>query len=161
MTYNQYVICRFMVDLTELLATSAASAFVTMCLMYCFYRLWILPYLTDISFSIPSSVKELVFPYVDDMKNSMIADIETRVGDLTKTVKSTSARFQRTVNQAAAALDLDDIDIMTEEGQQEAKEKLTRSYGADVAVQAITQLIQTINQGRKKPEEKKEGAIKW
>ena len=137
-----------MVVLTDLIATATTSAAVTMVLMFTFYRFWILPYLTEISFSIPSSVKELVFPYVDELKKSLIEEVNSNVEEVTKAVKTTSARFQRTVNQAAAALDLDDIDILSEEGQQAAKEKLTKSYGADVAIQAISQLIQSI-QARK------------
>lgn len=149
-----------MVVLTDIIATAAVSAVVTMVLMFTFYRFWILPYLTEISLSIPSSVKELVFPYVDQMKDSLIGEVKQNVDEVTKAVKTTSARFQRTVNQAAAALDLDDIDILSEEGQQAAKEKLTRSYGADVAIQAISQLIQTI-QARKTAEEESKGGSTW
>lgn len=149
-----------MVVLTDIMATAATSATVTMVLMFVFYRFWILPYLTEISLSIPSSVKELVFPYVDDMKNSMIAEIKTNVEEVSKAVKTTSARFQRTVNQAAAALDLDDYDLTTEDGQQAAKEKLTKSYGADIAVQAISQLIQSLT-AKKAAQETKEGVSIW
>ena len=149
-----------MVVLTDLIATATISAAVTMVLMFTFYRFWILPYLTEISLSIPSSVKELVFPYVDELKQSLIEEVKGNVEEVTKAVKTTSARFQRTVNQAAAALDLDDIDILSEEGQQAAKEKLTKSYGADVAIQAISQLIQTI-QARKKAEEQSKGGSIW
>ena len=149
-----------MVVLTDIIATAAISAAVTMVLMFTFYRFWILPYLTEISLSIPSSVKELVFPYVDQMKDALIGEVKQNVDEVTKAVKTTSARFQRTVNQAAAALDLDDIDIMSEEGQQVAKEKLTKSYGADVAIQAISQLIQTI-QARKTAEENNKGGSAW
>ena len=150
-----------MVVLTDIMATAATSAVVTMLLMFVFYRFWILPYLTEISLSIPSSVKELVFPYVDDMKNSMMAEVRANVEEVSKSVKATSARFQRTVNQAAAALDLDEFDLDSEEGQQAAKAKLTKSYGADVAVQAITQLIQSIQEGRNKPSENAKGVTTW
>lgn len=149
-----------MVVLADLFATAAISAAVTVCLMFVFYRFWILPYLTEISLNIPSSVKELVFPYVDDLKGTILTEIETKIEEVSKSVKATSARFQRTVNQAAAALDLDDVDLETEEGQQAAKERLTKSYGVDVAVQAVSQLIQSI-QANKKAEENKDGAIKW
>lgn len=149
-----------MVVLTDLIATATTSAVVTMVLMFIFYRFWILPYLTEISLSIPSSVKELVFPYVDELKKSLIEEVKGNVEEVTKAVKTTSARFQRTVNQAAAALDLDDLDILSEEGQQAAKEKLTKSYGADVAIQAISQLIQTI-QDRKTAEKNNKGGSTW
>lgn len=149
-----------MVVLADIFATAAVSAAVTVVLMFTFYRFWILPYLTEISLSIPSSVKELVFPYVDELKASLIEEVKQNVEEVTRAVKTTSARFQRTVNQAAAALDLDDIDILSEEGQEAAKEKLTKSYGADVAIQAISQLIQTI-QARKKAEDKQGGTTQW
>lgn len=149
-----------MVVLTDLIATAATSAAVTMVLMFVFYRFWILPYLTEISLSIPSSVKELVFPYVDQMKDAMIGEIKTNVEEVSKAVKTTSARFQRTVNQAAAALDLDDYDLTSEDGQQAAKEKLTKSYGADIAVQAVSQLIQSLT-SKKKDEPPTGGKVSW
>lgn len=140
-----------MVVLTDIIATAATSAAVTMVLMFVFYRFWILPYLTEISLSIPSSVKELVFPYVDEMKTAMIDEIKTNVEEVSKAVKTTSARFQRTVNQAAAALDLDEYDLTSEDGQQAAKEKLTKSYGADIAIQAVSQLIQSLTAKKAEP----------
>ena len=149
-----------MVVLTDIIATAATSAVVTVVLMFLFYRFWILPYLTEISLSIPSSVKELVFPYVDDLKNTLIEEVKSNVEEVSKSVKATSARFQRTVNQAAAALDLDEVDLTTEEGQQAAKEKLTKSYGADIAIQAVSQLLQTIA-ARKKAEPPKGGNVTW
>ena len=149
-----------MVVLTDIIATAATSAAVTMVLMFVFYRFWILPYLTEISLSIPSSVKELVFPYVDELKKSLIDEVKNNVEEVSRAVKTTSARFQRTVNQAAAALDLDEVDLTTEEGQQAAKEKLTKSYGADIAIQAISQLIQTI-QDRKTAEKNNQGGSTW
>ena len=149
-----------MVVLVDLFATAAVSAVVTIGLMFVFYRFWILPYLTEISLSIPASVKELVFPYVDDLKGSILSEIEAKIEEVSKSVKTTSARFQRTVNQAAQALDLEGIDLETEEGQQTAKEKLTKSYGVDVAIQAVSQLIQTM-QASKKAENKQGGIITW
>lgn len=149
-----------MVVLTDIIATAATSAVVTVVLMFLFYRFWILPYLTEVSLSIPSSVKELVFPYVDELKKSLIDEVKNNVEEVSKSVKATSARFQRTVNQAAAALDLDEVDLTTEEGQEAAKEKLTKSYGADIAIQAVSQLIQTIA-ARKKAEPPTGGNITW
>lgn len=149
-----------MVVLADLFATATISAAVTICLMFVFYRFWILPYLTEISLSIPASVKELVFPYVDELKATILSEIETKIEEVSKSVKTTSARFQRTVNQAAAALDLDGIDLETEDGQQAAKEKLSKSYGMDIAVQAVSQLIQTM-QARKKAEDKQGGTVTW
>lgn len=150
-----------MVVLTDIIATAATSAAVTIVLMFLFYRFWILPYLTEISLSIPSSVKELVFPYVDELKTSLIDEVKHNVEEVSRAVKTTSARFQRTVNQAAAALDLDEVDLTTEEGQQAAKEKLTKSYGADIAIQAVTQLIQSLAAKKTAAEIPKEGKTLW
>ena len=149
-----------MVVLVDLFATAAVSAVVTIGLMFVFYRFWILPYLTEISLSIPASVKELVFPYVDELKGSILSEIETKIEEVSKSVKTTSARFQRTVNQAAAALDLEGLDLETEEGQQAAKDKLTKSYGVDVAIQAVSQLIQTM-QARKTAEDATRSVSVW
>ena len=149
-----------MVVLTDIIATAATSAAVTVVLMFLFYRFWILPYLTEISLSIPSSVKELVFPYVDELKTSLIDEVKHNVEEVSRAVKTTSARFQRTVNQAAAALDLDEVDLSTEEGQQAAKEKLTKSYGADIAIQAVTQLIQSLA-AKKAAEPTNKGGSVW
>ena len=149
-----------MVVLADLFATGAVSAAVTIGLMFVFYRFWILPYLTEISLSIPASVKELVFPYVDELKGSILSEIETKIEEVSKSVKTTSARFQRTVNQAAAALDLEGLDLETEEGQQAAKDKLTKSYGVDVAIQAVSQLIQTM-QARKTAEDATRSVSVW
>lgn len=149
-----------MVVLTDIIATAATSAVVTIVLMFLFYRFWILPYLTEISLSIPSSVKELVFPYVDELKTSLIDEVKHNVEEVSRAVKTTSARFQRTVNQAAAALDLDEVDLSTEEGQQAAKEKLTKSYGADIAIQAVSQIIQSLA-AKKAAEPTNKGGSIW
>ena len=149
-----------MVVLTDIIATAATSAAVTIVLMFIFYRFWILPYLTEISLSIPSSVKELVFPYVDELKMSLIDEVKRNVEEVSRAVKTTSARFQRTVNQAAAALDLDEVDLTTEEGQQAAKEKLTKSYGADIAIQAVSQIIQSLA-AKKAAEPTNKGGSIW
>ena len=149
-----------MVVLTDIIATAATSAVVTIVLMFLFYRFWILPYLTEISLSIPSSVKELVFPSVDELKTSLIDEVKHNVEEVSRAVKTTSARFQRTVNQAAAALDLDEVDLSTEEGQQAAKEKLTKSYGADIAIQAVSQIIQSLA-AKKAAEPTNKGGSIW
>lgn len=97
---------------------------------------------------------------MDELKTSLIDEVKSNVEEVSKSVKATSARFQRTVNQAAAALDLDEVDLTTEEGQQAAKEKLTKSYGADIAIQAVSQLLQTIA-ARKTAEPPKGGSLTW
>lgn len=131
-------------------ATSAAlSGFVSMLLLFVFYRFWILPYLTQITLSVPSSVQELVLPYVDSKMSEVQAMIDDKITTVTDTVKKSSASFQRTVNKAAAALDLEEVDLDTEEGQAAARDKLAHSYGYDVAMQAVAQLIQSIRAPKK------------
>lgn len=137
-------------DVLTVLSSGAVGAVVTFCLMFAFYRFWILPYLTDITTSVPSSVQQLVLPYVDSKILEIETGIETKLTEMTKTVKTSSARFQRTVNQACNALDLDTVDLNTDEGIEQAKNQISKKYGADVALSAITQLIQSINNKKEK-----------
>ena len=147
-------------DVLTVIASGAVGALVTFLLMFFFYRFWILPYLTELTCSVPSSVKELVFPYVDGMKKEIMDEINNRIDDTLKTVKASSARFQRTVNQACASLDLDNVDLETEDGIEAAKSQISKRYGADVAIQAITQLIASM-QAAKKPSELEKGVSIW
>lgn len=147
-------------DVLTVIASGAVGALVTFCLMFLFYRCWILPYLTQITFSVPSSVKDLVFPYVDGIKTDIMNELDGKISDMIKTVKTSSARFQRTVNQACDALDLDKIDLETDDGIEAAKTQITKRYGADVAMSAIAQLLQSIADGKKSPAPKEE-TVKW
>lgn len=133
-----------------MIASGAVGAIVSICLMFLFYRFWILPYLTDITSSVPSSVRDLVFPYVDTLKKEITSEIEGKMSDLIKTVKTSGARFQRTVNQACNMLDLDTVDLETDEGIEAAKNQISKKYGVDVAVQAITQLLTSMNDKKTK-----------
>lgn len=137
-------------DILTVIASGAVGAVVSICLMFIFYRFWILPYLTQLTSSVPSSVKDLVFPYVDTMKSEIMGEIETKISDMTKSVKASSARFQRTVNQACASLDLNTADLETEEGIETAKNQISKRYGADVAIHAITQLISSMHDTKQK-----------
>lgn len=147
-------------DVLTVIASGAVGALVTFLLMFFFYRFWILPYLTELTCSVPSSVKELVFPYVDGMKKEIMDEINGRIDDTLKTVKASSARFQRTVNQACASLDLENVDLETEDGIEAAKSQISKRYGADVAIQAITQLI-TSMQAAKQPPKNEKGVTIW
>lgn len=147
-------------DFLTVFTSACLSGIVSTMLLFLFYRFWILPYLTEITLSVPSSVKELVLPYVDSKMGEVQALIDDRITEVTSTVKKSSASFQRTVNRAAAALDLEDVDLETEDGQQAARDKLARSYGYDVAMQAVSQLIQSIQAG-KKPAKEEKGVTVW
>lgn len=147
-------------DFLTVFTSACMSGIVSTMLLFVFYRFWILPYLTEITLSVPSSVKELVLPYVDSKMQDVQTVIDTKIDEVTNTVKKSSASFQRTVNKAAAALDLEDVDLETEDGQQAARDKLARSYGYDVAIQAVSQLIQSIGAAKTAPKSK-EGTTQW
>lgn len=147
--------------------TVGTSAVISTCctivLMIVFYKVWILPYLTKLTESVPSQCRALLGPYVDEKLNQVSEMIQEQVATVSESVKKSSARFQRTVNQAAAALDLDEIDLSTESGQEQATAQLSKRYGVDVAVQAVTQLIQSINAARdqSKGGNTKQEPVKW
>lgn len=110
----------------------------TFAVMYLFYSRWILPYLTSITQSVPESVKGFVEPYLD----SKIVEIYGKMDDVTASVKASTARFQRTVNQAVSCVsDMDDVDLESEEGIQDIRSRLSNRYGADVALQAVGKLL--------------------
>lgn len=147
-------------DFLTVVTSACLSGIVSVLLLFVFYRFWILPYLTEITLSVPTSVKDLVLPYVDSKMADVQKMIDGKITDVETTVKKSSASFQRTVNKAAAALDLDEVDLETEDGQQAARDKLARSYGYDVAMQAVTQLIQSI-QARKTAQDEQKGVTVW
>lgn len=147
-------------DFLTVVTSAALSGLVSTGLLFVFYRFWILPYLTQITLSVPNSVQELVLPYVDQKMSDVENMIDGKISQVTDTVKKSSASFQRTVNKAAAALDLDEIDLDSEDGQQAARDKLARSYGYDVAMQAVAQLIESIR-APKKPVKDKGSASTW
>lgn len=145
--------------------TVCMSAFVstlsTFALMLGFYKLWILPYLTKLTESVPTQCRQLLEPYVKEQIDNVFDEIDSRIDDLTKTVRTSSARFQRTVNTAARALDLEDYDLTTEDGQTAARDKLAASYGVDVAVQAISQIVQSIQASKMEAQKPKDGKSTW
>ena len=86
----------------------------------------------------PDSVKGFVEPYID----GKISEIYAKMDDVTASVRASTARFQRTVNQAVSCVsDMDDVDLESEEGIQDVRSKLSNRYGADVAFQAIGKLL--------------------
>lgn len=137
-------------DLLTVGVSAIISTLCTFCLMIVFYKLWILPYLTRITESVPIQCKSLIGPYVDEKLAEVRTMISEQVATVSESVRKSSARFQRTVNQAAAALDLEDVDLSTEEGQEAATAKLSKRYGIDVAVQAVSQILQSIAADREK-----------
>lgn len=124
--------------LTVVLLSVLLHTVSTFAVMYLFYSRWILPYLTSITQSVPESVKGFVEPYLD----SKIVEIYGKMDDITASVKASTARFQRTVNQAVSCVsDMDDVDLESEEGIQDIRSRLSNRYGADVALQAVGKLL--------------------
>lgn len=124
--------------LTVVLLSVLLHTVSTFAIMYLFYSRWILPYLTSITQSVPESVKGFVEPYLD----SKIVEIYGKMDDVTASVKASTARFQRTVNQAVSCVsDMDDVDLESEEGIQDIRSRLSNRYGADVALQAVGKLL--------------------
>lgn len=128
-------------DVATIGMSAAINAATTILLMICLYSRWILPYLTSVSNSIPAQVKEGVIPIVNEKMTEIDAKFSASVEDLKASVKATSARFQRTVNQAEKVLGGMDIDLEDEEQVDAARAQLAKSYGLDVAIQAINSLL--------------------
>lgn len=148
-------------DVLTVIASASVSALTTVVLMFGFYKLWILPYLTKLTESVPSQCRSLLEPFVDEKLEEVSAIIDDRMESIVKTVRTSSARFQRTVNQAAQALDLEMVDLSTEEGQELATQQLSKRYGMDVAVQAVSQLVQSIISAKKEAEKPAKGDLVW
>lgn len=118
------------------------SALSSICLMFLFYRLWILPYLTDLTESVPAKAKALIAPYVDEKLLEVQKMIDERIAEVSQSVKKSTARFQRSVNQAAEYLGMDEgLDLESEDGIERATQKASKRYGVDIAVEAVNQLI--------------------
>lgn len=135
----------------DVLTIALSALFSTICtfiLMLGFYRFWILPYLTALTESVPAQCRALLEPYVKEQMEFVMSSLDDRLGELTKSVKTSASRFQRTVKTAAEALDLDEFDMETEEGQTAAREKLASRYGFEVASQAIVKIIQDIQNSK-------------
>ena len=128
-------------DVATIGLSAAINACTTVILMIILYSKWILPYLTKTSNSIPEQVKAQVIPFVDEKMSEIDAKFTASVDDLKGAVKATSARFQRTVNQASKVLGDMDIDLEDEDQVDAARAQLAKSYGIDVAMQAINSLL--------------------
>lgn len=128
-------------DVATIGLSAAINACTTVILMIVLYSKWILPYLTKTSNSIPEQVKAQVIPFVDEKMSEIDAKFSASVDDLKGAVKATSARFQRTVNQASKVLGDMDIDLEDEDQVDAARAQLAKSYGLDVAMQAINSLL--------------------
>lgn len=137
-------------DLLTVGLSAFLSALSSIVLMFCFYRLWILPYLTSITESVPSKAKELIAPYVDEKLLEVQGMIDERIAEVSQSVKKSTARFQRSVNQAAEYLGMDEqLDLESEDGIEKATQKATKRYGVDIAVEAVNQLLAALAERKK------------
>lgn len=147
----------FMDALTVVILSVLLHTVSTFAVMYLFYSRWILPYLTSITQSVPESVKGFVEPYLD----SKIVEIYGKMDDITASVKASTARFQRTVNQAVGYVsDMDDVDLESEEDIQTVKNRLSNRYGVDVAMQAIGKILADVADKKTADKASKE-TVKW
>lgn len=137
-------------DVLTVLMSALCAIPIQFVVMYAVYSIWILPTINKMIADVPVLVRTNIEPFVDE-----------KIGELSRSVKASSARFQRTVNQAKDALALDeDVDLTTDEGIQQAQDKLTQRYGMDIAIQAISQLIQSV-ESRKTAQNQKEVSNVW
>lgn len=141
------------------------SALSSILLMFCFYKLWILPYLTKITESVPTKCRELVEPIIDKKLQIVAQIIDERVEQVGQSVKKSTARFQRSVNQAAEYLGMDEgLDLETDEGVEKATQKASKRYGVDIAVEAVNQLLAALAERKKEPDSQKSiqgGTTQW
>lgn len=141
-------------DVATIGISAAINACTTIVLMIIVYSKWVLPYLTRVSNSIPIQVKDSVVPYVDGKMSEIDAKLSDNIEQLKGTIKATQARFQRSINQAEKVLGTMDIDFENEEEVDAARAQLAKSYGLDVAMQAINGLIASRLPNQKKDPEK-------
>lgn len=118
--------------------------------MYFVYSRWILPAINQIVSDVPIQVRGFVEPFVNE-----------KLDEISKTVKMSNVRFQRTIKDAADALDLSSIDLTTDEGIEDAKSQLlAKNYPMNVVVEAVTRVINSI-EANKSASKSKEGVTTW
>lgn len=139
-------------DVATIALSGIVSAISSICIMIVFYSRWILPYLTNVSNSIPSQVKELVFPYVQETVNGMKVELKETVEQVASSVKATSARLSRTMDQAQNYLSEQGVVLDPENPQSidTASASLKERYGATMAMQLIDKLLTSYQSNPKK-----------
>lgn len=130
-------------DVATILLSGLVSAISSICIMIVFYSRWILPYLTNVSESIPSKVKELVFPYVDEMITQLKAELNDTVSEVSASVRATSARLSRSIDQAEEYLAAQGVTLNPDDpaSVDNTVDVLKEKYGKRFAMQVIDKLL--------------------
>jgi len=130
-------------DVATILLSGLVSAISSICIMIVFYSRWILPYLTNVSESIPSKVKELVFPYVDEMITQLKAELNDTVSEVSASVRATSARLSRSIDQAEEYLQSQGVTLNPDDpaSVDNTVDVLKEKYGKRFAMQVIDKLL--------------------
>lgn len=140
-------------DVATVALSGIISAVSSICIMIVFYSRWILPYLTGITESIPIQVKELVFPFVKETVDGMQTELKDTVAQVSASVRATSARLSRTMNQAEDYLAAQGVVLDPENPQSidTASASLKERYGATMAMQLIDKLLTSYQSRPQKP----------
>lgn len=140
-------------DVATVALSGIISAVSSICIMIVFYSRWILPYLTEITESIPTQVKDLVFPFVKETVDGMQTELKDTVAQVSASVRATSARLSRTMNQAEDYLAAQGVVLDPENPQSidTASASLKEKYGATMAMQLIDKLLTSYSNHPQKP----------
>ena len=130
-------------DVATILLSGLVSAISSICIMIVFYSRWILPYLTAVSESIPSQVKDLVFPYVNETISQLKAELTDTVSEVSASVRATSARLSRSIDQAEEYLQSQGVTLNPDDpaSVDNTVDVLKEKYGKRFAMQVIDKLL--------------------
>ena len=134
-------------DVATILLSGLVSAISSICIMIVFYSRWILPYLTAVSESIPSQVKDLVFPYVKETISQLKAELTDTVSEVSASVRATSARLSRSIDQAEEYLQSQGVTLNPDDpaSVDNTVDVLKEKYGKRFAMQVIDKLLTSYN----------------
>ena len=134
-------------DVATILLSGLVSAISSICIMIVFYSRWILPYLTAVSESIPAQVKDLVFPYVEETIGKLKTELTDTVSDVSASVRATSARLSRSMDQAEEYLASQGVTLNPNDpaSVDNTVDVLKEKYGKRFAMQVIDKLLTSYN----------------
>ncbi len=140
-------------DVATILLSGLVSAISSICIMIVFYSRWILPYLTAVSESIPSQVKDLVFPYVNETISQLKSELSDTVSDVAASVRATSARLSRSIDQAEEYLAAQGVELNPNDPKSvdNTVDVLKEKYGKRFAMQVIDKLLTSYSGPQKAP----------
>ena len=142
-------------DVATILLSGMVSAISSICIMIVFYSRWILPYLTAVSESIPSQVKDLVFPYVDETITRLKTELNDTVSEVSASVRATSARLSRSIDQAEDYLAAQGVTLNPDDPKSidNTVDVLKEKYGRRFAMQVIDKLLTSYSGPQKASQE--------